>query len=569
MATRHRYFLRSTVAISGSVLLEDLPNEVLLMILSYLDPRSLLCLRAVRSKRLKELANDHTNWSTISWTAACHKKDVKGLILGLTLSKGALRKLSVEGWHFKLSQFLRKTLTCNGLWSISLTDVAFTEEDMIRLLSLPSLTHLCLRNSIDLSLFKVISANSVYLKHLCLRVPLIFFANFVHAWSVGDYLPPSLQILGNLNEHLFRGYILNLPPSLNHTAYLSFCENLTEGIVPELPYFQYSFAPNPTIPLSASPCGERLLALTGSPPDYVTAQCDSFEGLDVTVDYKCVCRNLRTFRCGAAVPGHLLASMPNLTELFIVNSMMDDRVQDLASLATFCPKLRVLNIRYPDKLQELWQVVSMMENLRVLVLDQCQIIPANPVPSSFPKLTVLKLNGLWHERTLDFISHITSLRVLVLDTNEGIMNGWARLLHSCNLTHLCVSSHGGLGLPADPSCYTNMEKLLVADSFFVFKTSLANALAKAEKLSVLMMEISSCDLVGVKNIVAASKSLSRFHIYLDECGMRKKEQKQVQARMRRALRKQLAYNKERIIDMKIQFGGYADCSWLPTNYHIE
>ena len=558
----HQYFLRSMA--SNSVRLEDLPNELLLMVLSYLDPRSLLCVRAVRSRRLRELASDYANWSTISWTAANHVKDVKGLVLGLTVSKGALKKLSVEGWHFKLSRFLKQTLACNLLWSISLTDVAFTAEDIVKLLSLPSLTHLCLINSIDLSIFKVICANSVYLKQLCLRVPLIFFARFADVWSTGNYFPPSLQILGRMDDHLVRGYILNLPPSLNHTAYLSFCEIVTEGIVPVLPYFQYTFAPNPTIPLSASPCGKQLLALTGSPPDYVSAQCDNFEGLDVTVDYKCVCHSLRTFRCGAAVPGYLLASMPNLTELFLDNSMICDRFFDLAML---CPKLRVLNVRYPNKLQELWQVVSMMGNLRVLVLDMCQIIPLNPVPSSFPKLTVLKLNGLWHEKTLEFLTQIPSLRVLVLDTNEAIINGWARFLRSCKLTHLNVSCHGGLGLPADSLCYANMEKLFVTDLFFVFKTSLATALAKAKKLSVLMMEIASCELVGVKKIVSTSESMSKFHIYLDQSGVSKRKQKQEQARMRRAVREQLVANKERKIDMKIQFGGYAECYWFPTNYY--
>ena len=90
--------------------------------------------------------------------------------------------------------------------------------------------------------------------------------------------------------------------------------------------------------------------------------------------------------------------------------------------------------------------------------------------------------------------------------------GWEKLLRSCRLTHLFVVTRCGLTLPVDPSCYADMEHLVLRDSYFVLKPDLANALAQAKKLSELVLEVSYCELKMIGDFMNTSKSLSKFHI---------------------------------------------------------
>ena len=141
---------------------------------------------------------------------------------------------------------------------------------------------------------------------------------------------------------------------------------------------------------------------------------------------------------------------------------------------------------------------------------QLPVIPVSSDPIPLPKLTAIKLDeeGIgWFrksdnaEKVLNFLSRITTLKVLELFVTAPIPNGWERLLRSCRLTHLSVYCCGGLDLPVDPSCYADMEEFFLRN--FVLKPDLANALAQAKKLSVFVLDVYNREFSSCKKVISS------------------------------------------------------------------
>ena len=179
-------------------MLADLPSELLAKILSHLDARSILHLRTT-SRRLRAQCSDPFNWAALSWKVTNnHVRDVDGLLLGLSLSRGVLRDLTVYGRRqLRLPQFLEQVVACANLQSVSLIDVAegFTDGQVLRLLDLPALRHLSLNMSTQLPLTVAITQ-----RQHCQLQSLTFnpegnIRAHVSAWSAGGYTPPILRVV--------------------------------------------------------------------------------------------------------------------------------------------------------------------------------------------------------------------------------------------------------------------------------------------------------------------------------------------------------------------------------------
>ena len=274
--------------------------------------------------------------------------------------------------------------------------------------------------------------------------------------------------------------------------------------------------------MATPPWGGGLLALTGATPDckdFVTAKyAEQRRGMTANVDFSNICSTLHTLqlpRCNDAFESLTeLTSMPNLTYLQIDHGFRD--LHGLDTLATLCPKLRILDLQWLcrediENLERFWQILSTMDNLRVLML-QLPVIPVSSNPPPLPKLTAIKLDDDctdWAresdnaKKVLSFLSRITTLRVLDLSLPAPITSGWERLLHSCRLTHFSVSNYnfycGPCRLPVDPSCYADMEEFFLRN--FVLKPDLANALAQAKKLSVLVLDVCYYELKAIRDIM--------------------------------------------------------------------
>ena len=150
----------------------------------------------------------------------------------------------------------------------------------------------------------MIIANSVHLKSLGFT-PERSSCEYTKAWADGGYLPPSLQLFWEGYPYSLRNY----PPSVNHDAFLSFCDDIAGGIVPALPCFQYSFTPKPTIHMATPPWArlEGLLALTGATPDcrdFVTAK---YTRQAIILDFSNICSALHTLRWGASIESPSIA----------------------------------------------------------------------------------------------------------------------------------------------------------------------------------------------------------------------------------------------------------------------
>ena len=97
--------------------------------------------------------------------------------------------------------------------------------------------------------------------------------------------------------------------------------------------------------------------------------------------------------------------------------------------------------------------------------------------------------------------------------------------------------------------YADMEQLVLMDADFVLKPDLANALAQAKKLSVLVLDVSYCELGAIRDIMNTSKSLSVFHIYPDKNSVFSVNRKRA-GMFAKSLR-EIAAECGRVVDMEI------------------
>ena len=582
--SNHGYFLRSKVIKSTvldlpsnntSVKLVELPNEVLVQILSHLDARTVLHLRTL-CYRLWVLASDPIIWSTILWRSSNHVDDADGLKLALKLSKGVLKELRHDYCNC-LYKCIDCVASCCSLESVSLvsgaSSVCYTEKEMLKLLGLPCLTYLHVEN-ITAPLFEVIIANGRQLKTLSVDV-LSHWLNLHELgklWSNAGYLPPDLRVLWPDDCDI--DLILSLPPSLSHDAYLT-----SYHVRKKL---QFWFNPHPSMPTLARFERISLAADTPGSINFSEASCVEFHRSllwescsknkfsDVYHSLKALYISL--YRCPISNKLFEMSTLlPNLIHLDLGNSLLTD-LKGLAAVSRCCLQLSVLKLlctfwKIESFETELWSILARMRNLKVLSMDSSLIVD----PVTMPGLTAIDIagGGAGNEQfVLGFLKQMPFLQILCFEVQycDKVCMDFSNVLHS-NLTHICDC----LLLPTIPSCYANLEELYLCDEAFVFREDLARALAPAKNLCSLELDVYSCDVRALTTLVNSSKSLSVLHVALkSEVGFGSCYTANPEGRMALFEKSliRIAKCKGRLIDVKIGSNAYVDfdiytCTWFP------
>ena len=524
--------------------LTGMPTEVLVLIISYLDTRSMVHLRLV-CRRLRTLTSDPINWSTISWVASSYIEDVNGLKFALKVSKGALRSLSLSslGWHFHMSKFISQILSCRNLQSISLKNVVHTEKQISKLLTnLPNLTFLHLN---DVTKFSFKALSGCQLKTLSFNSRYSYF-NYIKIWSSEGYTPPNLLIqyryytsgvsVSNIQA------ILSLPPSTNHNAYLSVCPYTSEDFMSSSPCLQFQFTPNPSI----SALRSLPMVLTSDEPS-----CRKFSGGVYSSNFRVFQQWHLEFSLLSDI-GHNLTSLnfrgfndlksdqleswvqllPNLVYLNLecCGEVLND-LKGLAAVNASCPKLKVLNLLEIKKsvvecLDGLWKILSEMYNLRVLLVPLSLIPNCDPIPMNLTAINIDQGDDITEEivfieAKLNFLTKMPSLKVFkcIFLQPATIFHGFSRLLSTSHLTHLSITLGTGsrLTLPTDSSCYSHLQQMFLSTPSFVFRENLANVLTQSKNLKLLSLRVASVDVKGITitSLVNSLKSLSVLYVCPD------------------------------------------------------
>lgn len=587
----------------GSVNLTDLPNEVLVHIVSFLDARSILHLHTV-CRRLQALTSDPINWSAISWSASNRIKDLDGLKSALRLSKSALKRLSLTcfGGSLHISKCLDQVLRCQNLERVSLHQVGHTEKQVVKLLgSLPVLEYLHL-DHVDTTFFKTITTSGhKHLRTLSLSLR-DFSGHYIEVWSREGYCPPDLRIAQDsyiFNRDRIQS-ILSFPPSQKHHAFLSLYHlRTTEDIIPPHPYLQFRFTPNPTLPIM-HPLRLVLTADVPGSSDYSTADynfyCKDMKG---NVQFRDICMKLTILRLHIVPPGllgKLAGVLPNLVHLDVSSSKggVLSNLKELVAIRNNCPKLRVLNLfeierRGVESVEKLWKILAVMANLRVLFVSIDLIVEksetpdlATTTPFPMPALTAIIIRGpsqLAHssnglqfnlDKSLSFLARMPSLKAFKFENMPpaSVYHGFTRLLQaSPALTHLYISRTPGnkLTLPAQASCYANLEQMFLDCEDFILHEDLAVALAQSRMLYLLVLKVAHCDTTGLVELVNGPNSLSVFHVVVSsEMGLKSNQKAGLFAKsLRESAKKQGKMIDFSMKTSKVPNGEVEELKWFP------
>lgn len=521
--------------------LTDLPNELLVHILMFLDTRSVMQLMGV-CQRLRAVARDPLHWSTISWHITNHIGEVKGFELATMLSRDTVRQLSLSSFprFLRISMFLDRLLSCRCLQRVTLNRMVFLEKEMLKLLQLPALTYLHV-DPIQLKMFKVIMVSEHRLKTLSVVLEDPRSMDYLRTWSCG-YNPPDLRmsipLLAIVQSEIEE--ILSFPHSTDHNAFLTFYCWATEEFIPLYPRLQFQFSPHGSLLLSDSDSKNARLAVSRSKPGgsnhFSSAVTEErCETLEAKVRFDEICHRLTELRLilnDKFSPSYLermAVLCPNLLQLDLQGShrILAD-LKGLSAVASNCPKLRVLNLFKFERSQvrnvELWSILASMPNLRVLFVSIC-LLPRQS--TALPNLTAISIRTPIGpvrpysdmNKKLTILAGMPSLRALKLNRMPPLPVGvgMSRLLHaSTNLTHLyLVKEKGGrLSLPTDSSCYANLRQMLLEDDGFVVSEELADTLAQCKKLSILILKVSFIPSKEIIKLASSLEMLSVFHIYI-------------------------------------------------------
>lgn len=535
--------------------LRDLPNEILIIIFSYLDPLSFLnfrqafrripsCSWDIDNQRFLSLTSDQ--YSLVigaSWRAISSKQDTLNLKLILRRSKVFLNHFSLISYNgqFCLGECFKQILQCHNLQSISVNEVVTTEVQVFKLLQLSCLTCLHLgRANAGLYGQKVMEQPGPQLKALSLDLDSYDrpITSYIDKWCSGRCKPPELRIAShNCVDRLDVDHIMKLSPSRTGSVYLSlFCLN---SIVPDptQPYLQFWFTTDLTPPIlnqTSIPCiGD--FSLTADPPgsnNFSTATAKKDVVTNNNIEFKDVSNKLTMLR----LPEHLTSQClqclaeecPKIVHLDVCGcTKVLDNLDGLDAVRKNCPNLRVLNlfgIPRANSVARLWTILAKMDMLRVLFIPY-SLMGSGQI-TSMPCLRTINIDGSFRssevttENILDLLARIHSLAVFkfkYVPVSASLLN----LLPAYNLTRLYISMISGknLTLPTDSSYYVKLEEMFLDCEDFEFTKDMALALANPKKLCVLVLNVASFDRSGIDLLY---EFLSVFYIHCFQLRTQKK-----------------------------------------------
>ena len=247
--------------------LTDLPNEVLTLIVSFLDTRTVLHLTCV-CHRLRAVVGDPTGpqWSAITWRSSNRVRDTDGFKCALRWSKKMLKQLSLYclGHHFRMSTFIQPLMTCTNLQSITLDGVSYTEPQIGKVLDLPELRYLYLDTcQLGHHLSKIIEhvfgKCHTQLETLCIKFSLSDHYGFIDScisfWAHVGYVPADLRLICRSARLTYKSqiytYLSRTPATRDRVSYLSMYNHCHRK---DFLRYQYQISPGGVVFFSALIC---------------------------------------------------------------------------------------------------------------------------------------------------------------------------------------------------------------------------------------------------------------------------------------------------------------------------
>ena len=531
------------------VQLTDLPNEILMLIVSFLDTRTVLHLTCV-CRRLRAVVSDPTGpqWSAIGWKSSNHSKDADGLKLALKLSKASLKKfsLSCRSHHFPLSKFMHLLTRSTRLQSVSLDGVMYTEAYVSTLMQLPTLRYLHLdtaQPSLRLNdwrkidNFFLLARRNRHLETLSLKIHpySVSLHGSIDSWSQAGYYPCDLRLFVPLEPTITAIPKFHRTATPQHEAYLSaYYQPHSQDIISAHLYFQYRFSSSGITPLY---CSDMQLIVASEKPgsDEVVSAKYWDISMEGSVAFSDICNKLSKLDVSgfknplsSGLQEVIAVSCPNLVSLNLQSctTILSD-LSGMKSIADNCLKLRVLNLldlHLVESLEGLWVILASMSNLRVLYLSSDLLVPPDlDVP--LPKLTAIAIKGdndsdnnEINPRVNNLVYSMASLEIIkLIDLYADLFSD--SLLPLCtysNLTHLYLKTKGRmLVLPTDPACYESLQELFVFAFGFEVDGELTRALIQSRELRVVMLHGCCFERTDdIAKIVVSIPTLAAFHLFV-------------------------------------------------------
>ena len=585
--------------------LTNLPSEVLVHILAYLDTRSLLYLRRVCS-RLFAIINDPVNWTRISWEGNNNINDLEGLKLALNMSISALREISVSSpWRygyqstfFAFSKLINQIQACNSLQSVSLIGIKYTLNQISKLLKFPSLKHLevqPLRGIISVIAESRCNLRSLSLLLLLEEKP----STYIEEWSIAGCIPADLRISGSHREVYFPGSnITNVLTSTDHRTCLTFSKFTTITLCSFTPSLQINFLPRSTLQFVKSDLFQLRLVLSekefGSNNFSGATYLESDPRRIKELVIKDVSQNLayiNLFYLGYSqnlecIFESISTSCPNLLYFELPNyGTHPMKLDGLQLIASNCIRLQVFSMfgsenAKVDCVDRLWTILTSMSNLKVLIIPWIFMI-RDAVPVPMPNLIALYISRVhrdikdrkFSDSYFKFLTNMPSLKVFKFNRIPpvNVFSGVSMLLNASNkITHLYLAKETGnkLNLPTDPVCYTYLEEMYLECNDFIFSDELTNALEKSHNLRVIVLKISLMSCKNIELLVHSLKSLSTFFVTMSEQGTLKSQAKCISVSKSLC---QAAKKRGKILDIRIMMtvspcAASMLCTWFPGDY---
>lgn len=537
--------------------LDHLPNEVLFQIVSMLDVDSIVHFSRT-CRRFCAIATDPLLWSDLTWKSTGKSLHEKNLRLALSLSKKALKKLSLTsyGKPLFLSKVLRQIQACKQLHSVSLTNFRFTLHQIKLVVQIPSLMELyidsespCLTRG---EIFAAIASTNSHLKVLSIGICICSLYVVFESWVDAGFVPPDFRVVSSNYYKTSRWLRLVTQQEENHSpvqheACLSIYQPISEFVSHSSdPVMQVHFSPpsmNPSVNfLNSDVVVPFRLALTeeivGSNfysgaiffPDCINDKLlvDAPSEYITSLHLSGILSSLTSVHLQA-----IAVACPNLIQLDLtvgVDTLSD--LNGLDAIASFCSKLQSLNLNSEKgptlqsiNKDRLWRVIGGMGNLTVLKIP-CNLIPiAESVPVLFPTLKAIHvhrhdnmhLSTRFVDKDFKVFTSMPSLRYFRFDCVPSItvFSEFSNFLHSVNLTHLYIRKSAGmkLTLPPEACCYRNLESMYLCCEDFIFSDGVAEAVSKCERLKVLALKIHYISVGSIKSLFDSLTSLCTFYIW--------------------------------------------------------
>ena len=361
----------------------DQQYPVLIHLISMLDMHSKVQL-ANTCTFFRDFVHNPIWWTDLKWKFYEDGNNIINIKLILRLKNINIRALNMTGRNREhiLSQIIPEIRACRNLQSLTFTSVDLEEADYVSLFGIPTLS--------ELHIYCVLSYDIKYPKmnptDSNLRIMSVSSTNYkFENWVESGYFPPDLRVIMprllswtecfDLDKHVEQDSILTKyepSTSIEHTACLTFKQPLLKYVsLPPVPVAQYHFSPPDMYPSIQSHCSPGVIQ------DLVLIKdgCDSN-----TYSSAASCFYSHIFQ-----KIYLRQNKYHITSLHIVyESLKGDHLKDIA---TTCPKLLHLDIRYNDyclcDLSGLESIALSCSDLQSLNIDTTYyVVPIN-------------LQGLW------------------------------------------------------------------------------------------------------------------------------------------------------------------------------